>query len=124
MGASTSNQLRPVQINFDLYVGSEDNEFKKELIQLMIVNVKELKEAVQEAWKLQNIALYNKAVHKTKSTVGLLNDKEFSETIDHLKNHFSESSISSDPQHIHKLNSLCESIILSLEQESMLISRH
>lgn len=112
--------MRRVQINFDLYSGTEDVDFKLELIMLMIANVNELVQAASEASGHKDLQVFNKAVHKSKSTVSLLNDAEFSDSIHAFRNHLEEHNETPDVL-LKSFHELCASIIQSLEQETALL---
>ena len=120
MGYQTNQNMRQVQINFDLYSGTEDVDFKLELIMLMIANVNELVEAATEASEYKNLEVFNKAVHKSKSTVSLLNDAEFTESVCAFRNHLEEHKETPDVL-LKSFHELCASIIQSLEQEARLL---
>jgi hypothetical protein len=115
------NNLRPVQINFELYIDSDDVEFKLELIMLMISNIEELKEASRNAWNDLDLAGYNASTHKTKSTVTLLDDSEFNAAIEEVRNHLSSGSGLSESHVLSNMHELCDSIITSLENEATLL---
>jgi hypothetical protein len=115
------NNLRPVQINFDLYIDSDDAEFKVELIFLIIGAVRELKDASGQAWSNRDITSYGGSTHKTKSAVTLLDDSEFNHAIEEVRIHLASDSTESQTHVLNHLHELCDSIILSLEHEAALL---
>lgn len=115
------NNLRPVQINFALYIDSDDAEFKLELIFLMISAVQELKSASGHAWSDHDITSYNASTHKTKSAVTLLDDSEFNHAIEEVRIQLSSDSAESQTHVLNHLHELCDSIILSLEHQAALL---
>jgi hypothetical protein len=122
MGYPTSNKLRPLNIKFDIYSDSEDNEFKSELVLLMISSVQELRVAAANAFHLRNADIFKKAAHKAKSTIVILDDNEFAGVVEDYKSHLVEleSRLKDDlnPCKIEKLNEVCDSIVESLEKEA------
>jgi hypothetical protein len=116
------NKLRPLNIKFDIYSDSEDNEFKSELVSLMIGSVQELRIAAINAYELRNADIFKKAAHKAKSTIVLLDDSEFSGIVEDYKTHLTEfenrSNNDLNPCKIDKLNEVCDSIVESLEREA------
>ena len=121
MGYPTSHKLRPLNIKFDIYSDGEDNEFKSELLSLMIGSVQELQVAATHAFKNRNAEIFKKAAHKAKSTLVLLDDCELILVVDDLKSHLVEFKDRQDDEmnsgKINKLNELCDSIVESLEKE-------
>lgn len=115
------NNLRPIQINFELYVDSDDAEFKLELVQLMISNIGELKEISQRAWDNHDLNVFNSCTHKTKSTVILLDDPEFNGIIEDVRRQLTVEQSSRHPEVMVTFHELCNSIITSLEHEAALL---
>jgi hypothetical protein len=122
MGYSTSNKLRPLNIKFDIYSDSEDNEFKSELLTLMKGSIQELQMAAAIALAQKSSETFKKAAHKAKSTLVLLDDSEFVATVEDFKVHLVtfEERFNNDVNSgkIDKLNELCDSIVESLEREA------
>jgi len=75
---------RPLHVNFELYTDN-DSEFKKELIELMINDLKELQLALNIATTSHNLEIYRSTCHKIVGTLSMLNDEEFSDIIEALK---------------------------------------
>lgn len=115
------NNLRPVQINFELYIDSDDVEFKLELILLMISNIEELKDAAGHSWKNRDINCYNASTHKTRSTVMLLDDSEFNHAIEEVRIHLVSDTTESQSHVLNHFNKLCDSIKVSLDHEATLL---
>jgi hypothetical protein len=115
------NNLRPVQINFELYVDSQDAAFKLELVELMITNIKDLRDGAKSAWIKGDADGYYSTLHKTKSTVTLLNDSEFNHAIEEVRTHINSNSIGSQEHVLSHMNELATSIITSLEHEAALL---
>jgi hypothetical protein len=84
MNTTHSHDLRNVHIHFEAY-GENDPEFKADLIMLMIGNVQELRDAAQQAYEKRNGKLFTVAVHKTKSTINLLDDQDLQGNIESMK---------------------------------------
>jgi hypothetical protein len=97
---------RPLSIDFDAYTDG-DNEFKKELIELMIDNLEELRQTMKQP----DVDLYHKTCHKIKATVVMLADEEFQRMMNDLQVRFS------DMKGIEALDWMCQSVIESLKKE-------
>jgi len=106
--------IRPLHINFELYV-ENDSEFKRELIELMINDLKELQLALNIATTNHNLEFYRNTCHKIVGTLSMLNDKEFSDVIEALKIQDSEED------KIMLFNKLSGDIINSLAHEGEMI---
>src|SRR4051812_40145020 len=99
---------RPLSVDFALHT-DDDADFKKELIDLMIDNIKELRQALSQSRILLDITPYKKACHKVNSTIGILADPEFSMVVDEIK-----TSVDNGEK-VGLFNSLCSQLIESLE---------
>ena len=116
----TTKTLRPLQIRFDAYGAGDDNEFKYELIVLMTGSIRELKAAARNAVDNGGADGLKRAIHKSKSTLTLINDAELLAVVDCL------SAIVSSPtemdinrrEALGRFNSVCDSVVESLEHES------
>lgn len=122
MRYSTANKLRPLNINFDIYSDSEDNEFKGELLTLMRGSILELQVAANESLATTNADIFRKAAHKAKSTLILLNDHELIQAVEDLKeflNQYAENRFNEqvNPRKLDTVNELCDRIVESLEKE-------
>jgi len=106
---------RPLSIDFTLYTDG-DSVFKKELITLMIENIRELLSAQRQAEYQHDLSLFLKVCHKVNSTLDILNDNEL-RTIIHQMSGAAETSDAWKPLHIALLHKLCNEIVKNLEQE-------
>lgn len=106
---------RPLFIDFDQYTDG-DVDFKKELIYLMIDNLKEVQNSLSEAIKKNKLDIFEKTCHKIKPTLSMLDDKDLIESIQTIQSQFPKSTEN------HKLavsfTTTCAQIIKSLEKES------
>ena len=122
MAYPASNNLRPIQINFGAYGGSDDDEFKHELVILMSNSVQELKEAAVQALAVNQPDIFRKAAHKAKSTLVLLGDEDFMDCVEQLRIDMSTNeqngSVHVNDQNLNKFLFLSGSIIISLETEA------
>ena len=100
---------KSIFIDFDLYTDG-DEEFKQELISLIIDNIKEL------LWALdKGVPIFKKVAHKIKSTVAIINDAD----LDCLIIVLSDESID-QTEKLSKANMLtiqCDNIIKYLEDK-------
>lgn len=76
--------IRNINIRFDAY-GEDDPEFKADLIMLMIENLRELQTASGASHDQNDIKVFNTALHKTKSTISLIDDADFLVQIESVK---------------------------------------
>jgi hypothetical protein len=102
---------RPLFIDFDLHTDG-DQDFKNELVTLMIDNVRELQRAYQALAKNGHES-FLKAAHKMKSTIEIINDKDLSDIVAK----FSDAEEVKKSGNAAVFNSLCDDIVNSLEQE-------
>lgn len=110
---------RPLSIDFNMYTDG-DPDFKRELISHLIGNVQELKLALPDIDPMTSTH-FIKVLHKMRATVAMLNDREFTETLEEIKSFI----ISSQPLEFFKrklasFSGLCDSLIESLVAESSL----
>ncbi|WP_276374145.1 hypothetical protein [Chryseolinea sp. H1M3-3] len=106
---------RPLFINFDQYTDG-DSDFKKELIYLMIDNLKEVQTSLTEATQKNKLEIFEKTCHKIKPTLSMLEDKDLLESIQAIKSQFSNGN--EKDQWVASFTSTCNQIIKSLERES------
>jgi hypothetical protein len=102
---------RPLSIDFDLYTDG-DADFKKELITLMIENLRELQKIQQQ----NDPALFLRVCHKVKSTLDILNDNDLTNVINHLSD-AARKNEPSELKHVAQLHTLCEGLVRSLQEE-------
>jgi hypothetical protein len=88
-------------------------EFKKELIELMVENLRELQAADQR----NDHAFFTKTCHKIKATISIINDHELTAAIAHLSAH-SPTDEAKRPEWARVLNEVCGQIITSLLKEA------
>lgn len=82
---SSRVSTRPLNIKFELYSDS-DADFKLELVELMINNLRELQRSFYRAFYSSDPTIFQRICHKVKSTLTLLDDEEFMHTVERLKN--------------------------------------
>lgn len=109
-----SNGNRPLFIDFDSHTDG-DADFKKELISLMIENIRELQQALHQADLQNDHSAFSKACHKVNATIGMLDDKELTEMIEQVKAPVTNRE--EKKQQIALLNAVCDEIVKSLEKE-------
>jgi hypothetical protein len=117
MASSFKHNGNPVSIRFDLYNASDDNQFKLELISLMICNIAELKDSAHASYSAKDVVIFEKIVHKAKATTSLVDDKDFTNAIYEFREDLSQNASCPDVKKLNHLNEICESIICSLETE-------
>lgn len=112
---STSNQdLRTLNLQFEPHV-EKDVDFKTGLITMMIVSIRELEEAAYKGYDQKDAKVYHDAEHKARSTVRLLNDREFETCIRNLGEALSVKRDADSLKAVDQFRLLADSIIRSLE---------
>ena len=106
---------RPLFINFDQYTDG-DADFKKELIYLMIDNLKEVQTSLKEAAQKNKLEIFEKTCHKIKPTLSMLEDKDLLESIQTIKSKFAGDT--DRDAWVNNFTVACSQIIKSLERES------
>jgi CheY-like chemotaxis protein len=104
---------RDVFIDFELYTDG-DLDFKKELISLIIDNLRELQKAILVGDK----ECFLSVSHKVKTSIVMLNDDEFCESMDSFKHLISGHDMGDQlNEKRFLLNGLCNEIVESLVYE-------
>jgi hypothetical protein len=106
---------RPLYIDFNQYTDG-DADFKKELVTLMIDNLKEILDSLKEATQKNTPEIFEKTCHKIKPTLSMLEDPDFMDIIQKIRCEFSDTV--HKEQHVTAFNTTCAQIIKSLEKES------
>lgn len=106
---------RPLSIDFDMYTDG-DAAFKREIVLLMINNIVELQQALNVVNEQGNTTLFAKTCHKVASTLTMLEDVEFMDTINKIKD--PDISLEEKQHSIKSLHIMCDGIAISLEKES------
>lgn len=112
---STGNQEpRVLSLQFEPHV-EKDVDFKTGLITMMIANIRELEEAAYKGYDQKDVKVYHIAEHKARSTVRLLNDREFETCIKNLGEALSTQQEADSLKAVDQFRLLADSIIRSLE---------
>jgi hypothetical protein len=101
---------RALSIDFNVYTDGND-DFKKELVVLIIENLQELKDILPVAFQQNDPLLFERVCHKIKPTLEMLEDQELLSTIGQLKVMFT------DQINITKLDIVCTELMESLSKE-------
>jgi hypothetical protein len=88
-----------------------DIEFRKELAQLLANNMTELMANIQKAVSVIDANILMRSVHKTKTTLSILNDSEMNEGISIVQTKLKESTAAGLEGHVEKLISRCQKTI-------------
>ncbi len=97
-----------LNIDFDLYTDG-DQEFKIELIDLMISNLKEMQ------WSLgMDPEVFKKVCHKIKSTISILDCDILNRMIEDLN----RADLKDRCSKANLINAMCDNIIKNLEEDS------
>jgi CheY-like chemotaxis protein/HPt (histidine-containing phosphotransfer) domain-containing protein len=87
-----------------------DPEFRRELAQLLANNMTELMANIEKALQANDPNIFIRAVHKTKTTLSILNDSEMNEEITTIQTKFKESKEDLE-RHAEKLINRCKKMI-------------
>ena len=110
---------RPLKIDFDLHTDG-DPVFKAELIQLLMENIAELRQSLQTAIGNGDTQTFLKTCHKVYTAVAMINDPEFTQVVDKIRNTMRQPIDPSDKELLHNaktLDSIGEAVSRSLEIE-------
>lgn len=110
---SSSSQKIVSSIDFDLHTDG-DADFKRELITLMIDNVKELQEVLHKGIKENDLKAFRECSHKIAPTLNIINDKEFIGIIEALKH---QTNLSKREHSVELFNKMCDDLIRELKKE-------
>lgn len=84
-----------------------DTEFRRELAQLLANNITEMMANIEKAVKIKDPNIMLRSVHKTKTTLTILNDSEMNEEINVVEAKLKEASPVDLEIHVEKLISRC-----------------
>ncbi len=87
-----------------------DPEFRRELALLLANNITELMANVDKALQDNDPNIFTRAVHKTKTTLSILNDSEINEAIANIQTKFKESQEDLE-RHAEKLINRCKKTV-------------
>jgi CheY-like chemotaxis protein len=123
------NTHRPLKIDFDHHTDG-DPVFKAELIQLLIENINELRQALDTAIKNKDSQTYLKACHKVYTAITMLNDPELTHVVDKIRNTMRVPNVAIDPNDTNLLadtkilDTVGKAISQSLEIELSTITKN
>jgi CheY-like chemotaxis protein len=84
-GPAPTTRLRPLKIDFNLHTDG-DPVFKAELVQLLMENLAELRQATTTAIKQNDPQSFLKTCHKVYTAISMLNDPELTHIVDKIRN--------------------------------------
>ena len=85
------SDLIALHIDFDKYTDG-DNDFKRELISLIAVDIMELHRCIVSAFKMNDAELLRKGCHKAGTTLEMINDPKLTTLINGLKEKMANSN--------------------------------
>jgi CheY-like chemotaxis protein len=106
----------PLTINFDLHTDG-DPAFKRDLLILLIDNIRELKQSLQTSLKTNNAEAFLKACNKVSTSIDILNSRDLMETIKSLRAHFMNQAVVSLKEKITLFDNLCDYLVRALQNE-------
>ena len=84
-----------------------DTEFRRELAQLLANNITEMMANIEKSVKVKDPNIMIRSVHKTKTTLTILNDSEMNEEISVVEKKLKETSPIDLEIHVEKLINCC-----------------
>jgi hypothetical protein len=84
-----------------------DTEFRRELAQLLANNIKEMMANIEKSVKIKDPNIMMRSVHKTKTTLSILNDSEMNEEINIVETKLKETSPVDLETHVERLINRC-----------------
>jgi hypothetical protein len=84
-----------------------DTEFRRELAQLLANNITEMMANIEKSVKTKDPNIMIRSVHKTKTTLNILNDSEMNEEISVVETKLKETSPVDLEIHVEKLINRC-----------------
>ena len=84
-----------------------DTEFRRELAQLLANNITEMMANIEKSVKTKDPNIMIRSVHKTKTTLNILNDNEMNEEISVVETKLKETSPVDLEIHVEKLINRC-----------------
>ena len=112
----------PVNINFDMF-GTSDYSFRSQLVALMVANLRELQYSSYRAYYSFDKHALLASLHKVKSTITLLNDRQLVSLIEDVKGSFLSNEKKEVTQmKITKLNEFIEGIIRALKKPQHILA--
>ncbi len=88
-----------------------DPEFRKELAMLLANNIIELMANLENALKKHDPNIFIRAIHKTKTTLSILNDSAINEKISIIQSKLKESPTDDLSHHAELLKSRCDKTV-------------
>jgi hypothetical protein len=88
-----------------------DVEFRKELAQLLANNVIELMTSIKETLQKNDPEIFVRSVHKTKTTLSILNDKDLLERISTIQTKLKEGNRENLDKEIDAMISRCQKTV-------------
>ena len=84
-----------------------DTEFRRELAQLLANNITEMMANIEKSVKIKDPNIMIRSVHKTKTTLSILNDSEMNEEINIVETKLKETSPADLEIHVERLINRC-----------------
>lgn len=84
-----------------------DTEFRRELAQLLANNITEMMANIEKSVKVKDPNIMMRSVHKTKTTLSILNDSEMNEEINIVETKLKETSPVDLETHVERLINRC-----------------
>lgn len=96
-----------------------DPAFKYELLCLLIENIQELKQSLQQTLSENEPQHFLRTCHKIAASLEILNNREFNEIIETLKDHCMDNAAADINEKAKRFYGFCDRIIISLKDESL-----
>lgn len=109
--------LRTLNIDFDQYTEG-DLGFKRELITLLVKNVREFVQSLADSISKNNPEIFTEACHKSKITIHMLNDNEYNSIVRNLQADLANDNFDGYlTQHARRFAQVSDEIVASLNEE-------
>ncbi|MEJ0033256.1 MAG: response regulator [Bacteroidota bacterium] len=110
--------VRPLKIDFALHTDG-DSVFKAELIQLLVENITELRQALDAAIKKNDTQIFLKTCHKVYTAICMLDDPEFTHVVDRIRNTMRQANAATGPFNPNDSGLLADAKILDTLGEAI-----
>lgn len=115
--AMRAQTLRTLNIDFDQYTEG-DLGFKRELITLLVKNVREFVQSLSDSISKNNPEIFAEACHKSKITIHMLNDNEYNSIVRNLQADLANDNFDGSlKQYARRFAQVSAEIVASLNEE-------
>ncbi|GHN00768.1 diguanylate cyclase [Cytophagales bacterium WSM2-2] len=107
----------PTRSNFNFEMYTQGNEeMKRELAGLFVANLKELKSALHISLNEKNVDAYAHALHKSKTTLAIINDKELNKAVIEIQQRLKRQEMIREEDR-KRFDQAADELVRNLEEE-------